>query len=196
MSGSVLRIGSAKYLDVEVMLVGDRGRVIACFHEAGFQMDKDQFEHRLIAQKMVYLLRLKGAKFAYPYNLYVRGPYSPLLAGEYYRHADEFAQLKTDVDLTSTEVEFVEELTCLFDKSPSLLEVGATYAYLAFSTRYPPTHAYRLVKRMKSFYPNETIVKGVNRAKQYLFVPSEVELRDLEPELRAWQQASIASMRH
>lgn len=178
------------------MLVGDRGKVIACFREAGFQMDKDQFEHRLIAQKMVYLLKLKGVKFAYPYNLYVRGPYSPLLAGEYYCHADEFAQLKTDVDLTSTEVEFVEELTSLFDKRPSLLEVGATYAYLAFSVRYPPMHAYRLVKRTKSFYPSETIVKGINRTKQYLFAPSEAELRDLEPELRAWQQASIASMRH
>jgi hypothetical protein len=49
---------------------------------------------------------------------------------------------------------------------------------------------------MKSFYSNEQIVKGVNRAKQFLFVPTDDETAALETELQEWQRAGIRSMRH
>ncbi len=159
-------------------------------------MDKDRFEHRLIAQKFVYLLKLKGVEFAYPFRLYVRGPYSPALAREYYQHADEFFRCETESTLSPAEAGAVAELTGLFDKSPSLLEIGATYGHLAYEMRQPPEQAYRTVRRMKSFYSNEQIVKGVNRAKQYLFVPTDEEVAALEAELQEWQRAGIRSMRH
>jgi hypothetical protein len=178
------------------MSVDDRSKVIACFREAGFRMDKDRFEHRLIAQKFVYLLKLKGVEFAYPFRLYVRGPYSPTLAREYYQYADEFSRCETDLALSPAEADSVAGLNGLFDKSPSLLEIGATYGYLAYEMHQPPQQAYRTVKRMKSFYSNEQIVKGVNRAKQYLFVPTDDEAAALETELQEWQRAGIRSMRH
>ena len=159
-------------------------------------MDTDQFEHRLIAQKLIYLLKLKGVEFVYPFRLYVRGPYSPPLAREYYQHADEFSRYETESMLSPTEADAVAELTGLFDKSPSLLEIGATYGYLAYEMHQPPEQAYRAVRRMKSFYSNEQIVKGVNRAKQYLFVPTDEEKAALDAELQEWQRAGIRSMRH
>lgn len=178
------------------MSVDDRSKVIACFREAGFRMDKNQFEHRLIAQKFVYLLKLKGVAFAYPFHLSVRGPYSPTLAREYYQHADEFSRCETESTLSSAEADSVAELTALFDKSPSLLEIGATYGYLAYEMHQTPQKAYRTVRRMKSFYSNEQIVRGVNRAKQYLFVPTDEEKAALRSELQEWQRAGIRSMRH
>ncbi len=159
-------------------------------------MDKDQFEHRLVAQKLVYLLKLKGVDFAYPFHLYVRGPYSPDLAREYYQHADEFSRCETASTLSSAEMDSVAGLTGLFGKSPSLLEIGATYGYLAYEMHQPPQQAYRAVRRMKSFYSNEQIVKGINRAKQYLFVPTAEETAALDAELQEWQRAGIRSMRH
>jgi len=159
-------------------------------------MDKGQFEHRLIAQKLVYLLKLKGVSFGYPFRLYVRGPYSPALAREYFEHAGEFFRCETDQALAHAEAEYVAELTGLFDKSPSLLEIGATYGYLTYEMHQPPQQAYRTVRRMKSFYPSEQIVKAVNRAKQYLFVPTDEEKAALQSELEEWQRAGIRSMRH
>ncbi len=178
------------------MPASDRSKVIACFREAGFRMDKNRFEHRLIAQKLIYLLKLKGVAFCYSFHLYVRGPYSPDLAREYYQHADEFSRCETESTLFSAEADAVAGLTSLFDKSPSLLEIGATYGYLAYELHHPPEQAYRTVRRMKSFYPGEQIVKGVNRAKQYLFVPADEEKAALEAELQEWQRAGIRSMRH
>ncbi len=159
-------------------------------------MNKDRFEHRLIAKKFVYLLKLKGVAFGYPFRLYVRGPYSPTLAREYYQHADEFSRCETESTLSPAEADSVAELTALFDKIPSLLEIGATYGYLAYEMHRPPQQAYRIVRRMKSFYSNEQIVRGVNRAKQYPFVPTEEEKAALDAELGEWQRAGIRSMRH
>ncbi|EJG06307.1 hypothetical protein Metli_0337 [Methanofollis liminatans DSM 4140] len=176
--------------------MNDRSKVIACFREAGFRMDKGQFEHRLIAQKLVYLLKLKGVEFAYPFHLYVRGPYSPDLAREYYQHADEFSRCETERALSPVEADSVAGLTGLFGKSPSLLEIGATYGYLAYEMHQPPQQAYRAVRRMKSFYSNEQIVKGINRVKQYLFAPTDEEKAVLDSELQEWQRAGIQSMRH
>ena len=176
--------------------MNDRSRVIACFREAGFQMDKNRYEHRLIAQKMIWLLKLKGIPFEYPFGLYVRGPYSPALALEYYRYPSDFLEARSDVSLTSEESGYVSQVGELFGKSPSLLEIGATYGYLAYQAHYPPEVAYRLVKSMKSFYRNDQIVKGVNKAKQYLFTPADEDVMVLEGELRQWQWAGIRSMRH
>jgi len=120
-------------------------------------MDKNRFEHRLIAQKLIYLLKLKGVAFCYSFHLYVRGPYSPDLAREYYQHADEFSRCETECTLFSAEADAVAGLTSLFDKSPSLLEIGATYGYLAYELHHPPEQAYRTVRRMKSFYPVDAL---------------------------------------
>jgi len=178
------------------MPVDDRSKVIACFREAGFRMDKDLFEHRLIAQKLVCLLKLKGVALAYPFHLYVRGPYSTVLAQEYYQHPDEFLRCETETALSPAEAGDVAALVGLFDKNPSLLEIGATYAYLAYEMHHPPQEAYRIVRRIKSFYSNEQIVRGVNRAKQYLFVPTEEENAALRTEMQEWQRAAVRSMRH
>jgi len=159
-------------------------------------MDKELFEHRLIAQKIIYLLKLKGMDIAYPFHLYVRGPYSRLLADEYYQHAGDFLKCSTESTLLPAEADSVALLIRLFNKSPSLLEIGATYGYLAYEMHHPPHQAYRIVRKMKSFYSNEQIVKGVNRAKQYLFAPTDEETAVLKAEMQEWQQAGIRSMRN
>lgn len=154
-------------------------------------METGRFEHRLIAQKLVFLLKLKGIELAYPFRLYVRGPYSSVFAQEYYQHSDEFSRCETGSSLSPSEADCVAELTRLFDNSPSLLEIGATYGYLVYELQEPPEQAYRSVRRMKSFYSNEQIVKGVNRAKQFLFDPAGEEVAALDAELQEWQRASI-----
>ncbi len=49
-----------------------------------FRFDLDSFESRLRLQKYVYLARPFGLRLGYGYSLYIRGPYSPELARDYY----------------------------------------------------------------------------------------------------------------
>ncbi len=51
-----------------------------------FDFNIESFESRVAFQKLVYLAQeLFGMKFDYSFNLYLRGPYSPSLADDYYR---------------------------------------------------------------------------------------------------------------
>ncbi len=49
------------------------------------KFNPDDFISRLRLQKYVYLARFFGFDLSYKYNLYLRGPYSPGLAEDYYR---------------------------------------------------------------------------------------------------------------
>ena len=70
-------------------------KVIAFFKELGFQFDISRFDDRLIAQKLVCLLDLRGIDFGYSCSLYVRGPYSPDLTQDLYAFTREFETLET-----------------------------------------------------------------------------------------------------
>lgn len=170
-------------------------KVIACFQDIGFEMDKNLYEHRLIAQKTVYLLKRKGINFEYGFNLYVRGPYSPQLANDYFIHSDDIRNFTTTEALAPYEKEYTGELLNLFENKASLLEIGATYNYLVDINHFSAVEAFRNVKIMKSFYSTEQIIRGVNKAKQYLFVASDEDERLMNSELEMWQKAGIQSMR-
>ena len=54
--------------------MSDFGKVLACLKGLGMRSPStDDFEDKLIIQKAVYLLDLKGIKTGFGFNLYVRG---------------------------------------------------------------------------------------------------------------------------
>ncbi|QYZ80179.1 hypothetical protein E2N92_12435 [Methanofollis formosanus] len=176
--------------------MGDWKRAIAAFHEIGFSLDRDEFESKLIGQKTVCLLQIKGVDFRYPFDLYIRGPYSPEFTGDYYAHSQEFRDLETAVSLSSEEIETVKFLDELFQKSPSLLEIGATYALLVSQMGKSPVEALRIVKQEKGFYRDTQIAKGVSKVKEFLFEPAQKDLEWLKDEVGPMQKASIRSLRY
>jgi len=48
----------------------------------------EEFDNRLLVQKAVYLLQQRGVELGYPYNWYVRGPYSSRLADDLFSLVD------------------------------------------------------------------------------------------------------------
>ncbi|MFO7966519.1 MAG: hypothetical protein R6U44_02855 [Archaeoglobaceae archaeon] len=102
--------------------------------------DIDSFESRLKLQKYVYLAgTLFGMKLNYPFNLYIRGPYSPKLADDYYKlnsfkgnlsnasyNTDKFKKFKDFVSgRTPKELEVIATILYLWKTNERLLETGA-----------------------------------------------------------------------
>ena len=174
--------------------MGDWKKVVEVFAEIGFAFDVTEFEDRLVAQKIVCLLELSGVPLGYPFNLYIRGPYSPTLAEDYFHMATGGAD-RGGVFLSAEEKEAVHRIDTLFRKSPSLLEIGATYGFLLRARNLSPTAAERIVRQEKGFYPGASIAKGISRAKQLLVTPTEDDLRWLKEEVEPWQRAATRSMR-
>jgi hypothetical protein len=172
--------------------MSDFGKVLACLKGLGMRSPStDHFEDKLIIQKAVYLLQLKGVRTGFGFNLYVRGPYSPALTTELYLHKRELRDLETTTRLSKRDAEAVQELRELTGLKPSLLEVAATYAYFAFEQGRDPLTATKGVRAMKGFYPEAQIALGISHAKRFLFEPTEADIEDMKREHEALERASL-----
>lgn len=175
--------------------MGNIEKTIACLKDLDFHFDNRQFEHRLIAQKVIFLLQLKGIELGYPYSLYVRGPYSPSLASDYYHQAEEFKTLNTVKELTPKEHQIIQNLEHIFGKKASYLEIGGTYGYFSQKLSYDPIKSMKLVKKMKSQYSDSQIVIGISKAKEFLHVPNEEEIQLLDKETAPWKAVALNTIR-
>jgi hypothetical protein len=175
------------------MTMENRKKLIAFFKELGFSMDIAKFDDRLIAQKLVCLLELKGVDLGYSCSLYVRGPYSPDLTQDLYAFTPEFGNLETGSRLNPAEKDIARELGRIFGLKPVPLEVGATYGYYTLRQNSDPLEASRQVKRLKPFYSEAQIALGISKAKEFLFTPTRQDLEDLKKETGIWQRASLKS---
>lgn len=183
-------------MSVRVNKMGDWKKAIAVFEEMNFSLDCDEFEDKIIGQKTICLLQLKGMNLNYPYGMYVRGSYSPAFTTDYYNHRQEFKSLSSGASLSDEEKVMVNTLDNLFQKNAPLLEIGATYAYIVEKTNRSPVEAFRIIKETKGFYRDTQIAKGISKAKEFLFEPTEKDLEWLKRETGPMQRASIKSMRH
>jgi len=178
------------------MNMENRKKVIAFYKELGFSPDMSQFDDRLIAQKLVCLLELKGIDLGYSCSLYVRGPYSPGLTKDLFAHTREFENLTTGTRLNTAEKAIAADLGRIFSLKPVPLEVGATYGFYTLRYLSSPLEALRQVKELKPFYSEAQIALGVSKAKEFLYTPTPKDLEELKKETGVWQRASLKSLEH
>ena len=67
----------------------ERAKILSSFvkllkEEGVFEFDPEDFDSRLRLQKYVFIARKFGLDLGYNFSLYMRGPYSPDLADDYY----------------------------------------------------------------------------------------------------------------
>ena len=178
------------------MMMEKHKKVIAFFKELGFEFNLSRFDDRLIAQKLVCLIELKGINLGYPCSIYVRGPYSPELTEDLFKFKNEFEILKTGCRLSNGEKETATDLGRIFGLKPVHLEVGATYGYYALRENCDPLEALRQVKRLKPFYSEAQVAIGISKAKEFLFKPTQKDLEELKKETVLWQKASLKTLEH
>jgi len=174
--------------------MGDTEKVIAIFKEMDFKPKISNFQDRLIAQKINCLLQFKGVSTGFGCSLYVRGPYSPALTEELYQRKQDFERLRTPAVLSARDRAAADELREIFDLTPSLLEIGATYAYFTERRGQNPLEALGNVKRMKSFYSEAKIAVGISKAKEYLFRPTAKDLEEQKNEFAPWEETGLATL--
>lgn len=91
----------------------------------GFAFDVNSFDHRVMLQKYVFIARFLGWNHDYPYNIYIRGPYSPDLAKDYYKINISPASLEEDRNCLDglDKKRFAQTIQ---EKNIEWLEVGTT----------------------------------------------------------------------
>ncbi len=166
-------------------------KVIACFKEIGFKPVVKKFEHRIIMQKLAYLLQLKGVKLGFEFNPYVRGPYSSQLAKQIFDNVEKFEKWQTSAKLLPIEAEILAQFKEVFELKASMLEIAATYLYFSFEKKENELDAVRHLKQLKPFFSEAQFAVGISKAKQFLPTATEADKAALKKELAPWQNAAI-----
>ncbi|KAF5432119.1 putative protein YwgA [Candidatus Methanophagaceae archaeon] len=94
--------------------------------EAGFRFDIEKFEHRLMLQKYVFISKFFGFNPGYSYSIYLRGPYSPALADDYYNFADCYTSYENDYTKELGGFNTDKFLEVIDGKDAKWLEIAAT----------------------------------------------------------------------
>jgi uncharacterized protein YwgA len=151
---------------------------------AAVPISVDSFHDRLSVQKAVYLLEQAGIDLGYPFNWYVRGPYSRYVASDLYAliESDTSGELKK-YKLTDPTREKIRKVSNLWTTRPDgktkraqWLELLASVLFL-IRTRQADTADFEYIseilkKNQKDFSPKEveTAVDALRQTGAYEFL--------------------------
>lgn len=109
-------------------------------------------DKRLVLQKAVFVGQLYGVDLGYSYNWYVRGPYSPSLANDYYdlQNFDDVG----DITFADSVVEKISKVKHLFEKyngkqRRDWLEALASIAFLVNKSNKTVEEALEIIAEVK-----------------------------------------------
>ena len=92
----------------------------------GYRFDIGSFDSRLKLQKLVFIAGFLGFKHGYDFSLYLRGPYSPDLANDYYKLGEEWSFWKHRKDLPVIRFDEENFVKLIRGKNSIWLETAAT----------------------------------------------------------------------
>ena len=108
--------------------------------EMEVRSEVDEFDKRKTIQKAVYLGQLTGVDLSYRFGWYLKGPYSPSLAEDYYHLADELeidSEGYKEYQLQKSLQDKLKKIRSLLEKPENCnlekvdwLELVASYDYL------------------------------------------------------------------
>ncbi|RZN34949.1 MAG: hypothetical protein EFT35_08865 [Methanophagales archaeon ANME-1-THS] len=132
--------------------IGNLAAFVNILERSGIhKFNPEDFISRLRMQKYVYLARFFGFDLGYEYNLYLRGPYSPALAEDYYRLKEKSER----VDL-SFFGNFDKFAKLVRGKDHRWLEIASTIHFIWENNRNCRERYREPCKDLKAFVINRT----------------------------------------
>lgn len=166
-------------------------KVLACLREADLDFDIRHFDHRLMAQKMTFLLQELGVRTGYEgtFSFYLRGTYSPTLTKDLF--AATAAARPMAPTLTQADKARIARFRAAIPLRPHVLEVVAAYRFLR-KKGHSEDDAVRLLREAKPFLSPRDIAVGISKAKGILPEVTQADVASLNDEMAAWDAASDA----
>jgi uncharacterized protein YwgA len=174
-------------------------RLIAYLNLLGVKIDSDSFASRIRAQKLAYTIQKIIDKQLYAdFNFYIKGPYSPELAREYFSSRDDFANGNSDYKPINEEYEELERVKPLLGSlSQTDLEIVASLLFLRKERGLDENQAETELLERKPHLKIENIWKGSTIIKK-LFLTEKLRdaiMASLKEETEEWDSASNESLR-
>lgn len=175
-------------------------KIIAILKYLGFSIEKSDspdisFNSRFKIQKIAYLCKSLGIDLYHEFTIRVRGPYSHVLAQDYYNYPEAIVNLETDYVLNESEKqkadkikEYVLDHYLAKDYETELLESVSTINYLRKKNpELSDDEIFATIKNMKSYLKEWEIIISNNISKELLFKP-EYLTEEIRKELDMWDK--------
>lgn len=170
--------------------MNDLDKVIASLRFLNLKPDIRAYKWRFLVQKTAHLAQSLGLQTRYYFTIYVAGPYSPSLAGDYFGNPDKVNALETGYELTSDDEKILKKIQACCDlyEDVSLMECTSTIVYLMKEN--PNLRDGDIIAKIHSLKPylgDATCVIGISKAKELLFKP-EYLTEELRREIKEWSE--------
>lgn len=171
-------------------MVNNLDKVIASLRFLDLKPDINTYKWRFIVQKTTHLAQCLGLQTKYWFTIYVAGPYSPQLAGDYYHNQAKVNALETEYALVASEEKALMKIKecCNLYEDMSLMESTSTVVYLILEN--PNLRDGDIIARMHILKPHiseSTRIISISKAKELLFKP-EYLTENLKKEIDAWSK--------
>jgi len=158
--------------------------------------DEENYQERLILQKLTFLIKSLGIKMYYSFSLYKSGPYSPDLTQDYYNNSWRVVNLDTHIKPFPREIKIFKQIKDiifshpLYEKySASLLEAITTAYYIKeVNPNIIDDEVFMRTKEEKPYLSDKFVIIAINIVKKLMF-KSEYVTDDIKEELRLWDNA-------
>lgn len=168
-------------------------KAMAAYEKLGIKVDVNDFDSKLMAQKIAYLLQRLGVALPYRFSLYVRGAYAPQLTKDIYENELGKKEKPRKDALTKKDLQAVEKLRQHVDLQSTQLEVAATYDFLRRHDDLSEDEAIARLKDLKPFIPEREVVVGIARVKQLFPEATSKDIESLREEMEPWERATRKS---
>ena len=175
-------------------------KIIAILKYLGFSIESADspeisFNSRFKIQKIAYLCKGLGIDLYHEFSIWVHGPYSHVLALDYYNYPDAVVNLDTDYDLDDHERKIVDKIQekvldhyLAEEYENELLEAVSTLVYLREEDLgISDDDLIVKVKKMKPHLKESMIIISNNISKELTFKP-EYLTKELRKELDIWDK--------
>ena len=144
-------------------------RILCIFRElTGKAFDRNNYENRLLLQKLAYMLSSRDSSFAYAFNWYIRGPYSPKLTKEFFGMEEGF---ESGGILSQADKENVETMRRTLQKVDSKAsELAASLIYISKLRKLEGGKLAESLLNLKPWFEEKEVKEAIVRLKEYGFI--------------------------
>jgi len=171
-------------------------KIIAIFKYLGIQLDnpKKSFSSRFKIQKISYLSKALGIDLYHKFTIRIKGPYSHILAQDYFNYPEAIVKYETDYILTENEKRIINEIKekvlehyITEEYEAEFLEAVSTKVYLKKENPDLFDDDLFAEVKIKPYLKEWMIIIANNVAKELLFKP-EYLTDELKKEFEMWDK--------
>ncbi len=163
--------------------------------ELPIKKPSEDFNSRFLIQKIAFLSKTLGISLYHKFSLYVKGPYSSVLAQDCYQFSNEIVNYQTDYELNENDIEIVDKLKDIVISHPIMSEypfefLEAVSTIVLLKMREPElddSEVFAKIKSIKNFLKESIIIIANNIAKKLLF-KAEFLTEEIKRELEIWDR--------